>query len=88
MSGWKVFDPNSHAREPVVPLTATVVTNAVETVDLNKWRTTAAFKVNGVEYTKAQCYERSLTFNPENSDAWHNLGLQGGGWLDAFRPAA
>ena len=49
-SGWKIFDPNSHAGEPVVPLTATVVTNTVETVDLNKWRTTAAFKVNGVEY--------------------------------------
>ena len=48
--GWKIFDPNSHVRTPAAPLTAMVVTNAIETVDLSKWRTTAAFKVNGVEY--------------------------------------
>jgi len=35
--------------------------------------------VGGKTYSKKECYQRSLEFNPMYASAWYNLGCEGGG---------
>jgi len=38
--------------------------------------------VGGRKYSKAQCFEQSLTLNPKEANTWSELGVEGGGTVD------